>query len=124
MSYYFGDLVLARYSNAQQDQMPMVFVLLSDERYTEGINSNYISQAEIDYLMSLIIQYPDNNGNAIYYQLKSGGSSLLRGYRRYFTNLLFPIISQWNVVDLMQADVDDGSDQEPDRETPEPMDQI
>ena len=119
MPYYFGDLILARYTNFNVDQMPMVFVLLSGPVHTEGINSNYISQAEIDYLMGLITQFPSNTGNAIYYTLKSEGSSILRAYRKYFTNLLFPIINKWNVVDLMYSGEDDQDNQPPTKTTQE-----
>jgi hypothetical protein len=99
MAHRFGELLLARYGNYHLDPVPMVFILLSDANYTEGINSNYITKKEATYLRKLMSLYPDNANNRVYYQLKSEASAILRAYRRYHTNLLFNI-RKWKVKEL------------------------
>ena len=103
MAYQYGDLVLGRYGRFKLDPVPMVFVLLADDTYTEGINSNYITKAEAIYLRRMMASYPDNVGNKVYYKLKAEGHAILRAYRKYFTNR-FVGIGKWKVQAYNKGD--------------------
>lgn len=103
MAYQYGDLVLGRYGRFKLDPVPMVFILLSDSTYTEGINSNYITKAEAIYLRRMMANFPDNVGNKVYYKLKAEGHTILRAYRKYFTNR-FVGLGKWKVTSYNKKD--------------------
>jgi hypothetical protein len=93
----FGDLILCRYLNFHNDPAPMIFILKSDITYTEGLNSHYITKTEANYIRRLMLEFPDNVGNKVYYYLKNSNKSAInRAYRKYFTNLLV-ILQTWTV---------------------------
>ena len=93
----FGDLILCRYLNYKMDPAPMIFILKSDVNYTEGLNSHYLNKTEANYVRRLMMQFPDNAGNKVYYHLKaSNRAAINRAYRKYFTNLLV-VLQQWKV---------------------------
>jgi len=93
----FGDLILCRYLRFKHDPAPMVFILKSDSTYTEGLNSHYLNKTEANYVRKLMMQFPDNAGNKVYYHLKNSNRSVInRAYRKYFTNLLV-VLQSWKV---------------------------
>jgi hypothetical protein len=103
MALQFGDLILCRYLNFKMDPAPMVFILKSDPHYTEGLNSHYLTRQEAFFVRRLLGQMPNNQNNIAYQYLKGNASSILRAYRKYFTNLLV-VLRVWKVRGITDAD--------------------
>ena len=95
----FGELVLCRYTRWQHDQVPLIFVLHSNARYTDALNSHYLSPAEAEQLRKLMSYVPAGQSQYVYEFLKARFNSVLRAYRKYFTPLIFEI-KTWKPIEL------------------------
>ena len=99
MAWAFGDLVLARYQNWKNDQMPFVFILFDTGRLIDGLNSHYLSKPEVEQLRRLLKCVQQGQETFVYPFLKGRFNSVLRAYRRYKSQLFFPI-KHWKIQEL------------------------
>ena len=99
MAFEFGDLVLFRYGNWHHDPTPLVFILYSNNLYTEGLNSHYLTPAEAEQIRRLMAYVPPDRAQYVYLFLKQRFNTVLRAYRKYKTQLVFEI-KKWKAVKL------------------------
>ena len=91
---YSGTIVKMNYANYKHDPSPLIFVLYSGIKYTDGLNLNYLNTQEKQYLGRLIYALKRGNqvinGQALYLILKRDVyySIVRKCYRKYFSNLI------------------------------------
>ena len=90
---YFGTIVKMSYSNYKHDPNPLIWVQYSNQKYTHGINLNYLYFndkrwfAKMIYLMKKGNQIMD--GRTMYKFFKLNRYAVVeKAYRLYFTNMI------------------------------------
>jgi hypothetical protein len=91
--YAFGALYSGTYSNWKHDPKPTIWIQYSDQKYTHGLNVNYLSYSDKVWLMNTIyiIKKANQiiNGKVFYQFLKQRRPSIVKtAYRLYFTPML------------------------------------
>lgn len=91
---YAGTFVKMNYSNYKHDPSPLIFVLYSGIKYTDGLNINYLNFQEKQYLGRLVYALKRGNqvidGHSLYMVLKRDvyHNIVRKSYRKYFSNLI------------------------------------
>ena len=91
---YAGTIVKMNYTNYKHDPSPLIFVLYSGIKYTDGLNLNYLNHQEKQYLGRLIYALKRGNqiinGRSLYLVLKRDVyySIVRKCYRKYFSNMI------------------------------------
>lgn len=91
---YGGTFVKMNYANYKHDPSPLIFVLYSGIKYTDGLNINYLNFQEKQYLGRLVYALRRGNqvidGHSLYLILKRDVyySIVRKCYRKYFSNLI------------------------------------
>ena len=91
---YAGTFVKMNYANYKHDPSPLIFVLYSGIKYTDGLNINYLNFQEKQYLGRLVYAMRRGNqvidGHSLYLILKRDVyySIVRKCYRKYFSNLI------------------------------------
>ena len=87
---YAGTFVKMNYANYKHDPSPLIFVLYSGIKYTDGLNINYLNFQEKQYLGRLVYAMRRGNqvidGHSLYLILKRDVyySIVRKCYRKYF----------------------------------------
>lgn len=90
--YIYGSIVSGPYKNYKHDPNPLAFVMFSDNKYTHGINLNYLGQQEKAWLarsIYMIKKYQQQiDARTFYNYLKQQQISIVKkAYRIYFTGM-------------------------------------
>lgn len=87
---YYGTIVSFTYLNFKHDPTPNILVMYSGMRYTHGINLNYLSIADKQWIGNVIYMIKANNqmvdGRTLYLMMKAQRPSITKtAYRMYKT---------------------------------------
>lgn len=99
-TFVFGAIYNFQYLNYKHDPRPTAWIQYSDQKYTHGINLNYLDYYEKDWLMKVIYNMKKGNqimdGFTFYKFMKMQKPSIVKkAYRLYFTNKIvnFKLVS-------------------------------
>lgn len=90
---YYGTIVSMTYLNYKHDPTPNILVMYSGMRYTHGINLNYLSNDDKQWIGRILYMIKRGNqvidGRTLYLMIKSQRPSIVRSaYRMYHTKYI------------------------------------
>lgn len=90
---YYGTIVSMTYLNFKHDPTPNILVMYSGMRYTHGINLNYLSNEDKQWIGRILFMIKKANqmidGRTLYLMIKGQRPSIIRtAYRTYHTRYI------------------------------------